>query len=66
MDENGRLTQEGGTVLNLQGTKVFDANKGIVDFLAGGLLLNKPGETVRHSYPHCWRCHNPIIFRATE
>ncbi|HXT99919.1 MAG TPA: isoleucine--tRNA ligase, partial [Polyangia bacterium] len=66
VDENGRLTQEGGTVLNLQGTKVFDANKGIVDFLAGGLLLNKPGETVRHSYPHCWRCHNPIIFRATE
>ena len=27
---------------------------------------NKPGETVRHQYPHCWRCKNPIIFRATE
>ena len=31
-----------------------------------GLLLNKPGETVKHSYPCCWRCKNPIIFRATE
>ncbi len=47
--------------------KVFDANKIIVDFLSGaGWLLNKPGETVRHQYPCCWRCQNPIIFRATE
>ena len=30
-----------------------------------GHLLNKPGETVRHSYPHCWRCKKPVIFRAT-
>src|SRR5436190_3111733 len=49
------------------GKRVFDANPEIVtDLAARGLLLNKPGETVRHSYPHCWRCHNPIIFRATE
>ena len=31
-----------------------------------GLLLNKPGDTLRHQYPCCWRCKNPIIFRATE
>ena len=49
------------------GKRVFDANPEIVaDLAARGLLLNKPGETVRHQYPHCWRCHNPIIFRATE
>jgi isoleucyl-tRNA synthetase len=48
------------------GMKVFEANPLIVQELADrGLLLNKPGETVRHSYPHCWRCKNPIIFRAT-
>ena len=47
--------------------KVFDANPKIVELLAEkGALLNKPGEHGRHSYPHCWRCHNPIIFRATQ
>src|SRR5438034_8583578 len=34
-------------------------------------LLEKRGvlmhaEKVEHSYPHCWRCHNPVIFRSTE
>jgi isoleucyl-tRNA synthetase len=49
------------------GMKVFEANPLIVnDLAARGLLLNKPGETLRHSYPCCWRCKNPIIFRATE
>ena len=49
------------------GKRVFEANPKIVaDLAARGLLLNKPGETVRHQYPHCWRCKNPIIFRATE
>jgi isoleucyl-tRNA synthetase len=49
------------------GMNVFEANPLIVKDLAErGLLLNKPGETLRHSYPCCWRCKNPIIFRATE
>jgi isoleucyl-tRNA synthetase len=49
------------------GMNVFDANPLIVNELAArGLLLNKPGETLRHSYPCCWRCKKPIIFRATE
>lgn len=48
-----------------EGKKVFDANKPIVELLqARGVLLHT--ETLEHSYPHCWRCHNPIIFRATE
>ena len=50
----------------LDGARVFDANPKIVAELAErGLLLNKPGETIRHQYPCCWRCKNPIIFRAT-
>jgi isoleucyl-tRNA synthetase len=46
---------------------VFEANPKIVAHLAEtGYLLNKPGEQIKHSYPHCWRCKNPIIFRATS
>ncbi len=51
----------------LAGMKVFDANPVVVDLLVEkGALLNQKGEAVTHSYPHCWRCHNPIIFRATH
>ncbi len=47
------------------GLRVFDANKPIVELLRQrGVLLHT--EPLQHSYPHCWRCHNPIIFRATE
>jgi isoleucyl-tRNA synthetase len=64
VDESGRLTQEAG---EWAGLPVFEANLKIVaDLDARGLLLNRPGETVRHQYPCCWRCKNPIIFRATE
>jgi isoleucyl-tRNA synthetase len=48
-----------------QGQQVFKANPLIVDLLKSrGVLLGL--EKIEHSYPHCWRCHNPIIFRATE
>jgi isoleucyl-tRNA synthetase len=48
-----------------EGKKVFTANPLIVDMLqtSGALLASAPLE---HSYPHCWRCHKPVIFRATE
>ena len=48
-----------------KGQDVFTANPTIVKLLAdrGALLGNHP---YKHSYPHCWRCHNPVIFRATE
>jgi isoleucyl-tRNA synthetase len=48
-----------------KGKDVFTANPIVVKLLAdrGALLANHP---YRHSYPHCWRCHNPVIFRATE
>jgi isoleucyl-tRNA synthetase len=43
---------------------VFKANPAIVELLSsrGALLAT---EKITHSYPHCWRCHNPVIFRAT-
>ena len=48
-----------------QGQQVFKANPPIVELLKSrGVLLGY--EKIEHSYPHCWRCHNPIIFRATE
>ncbi len=48
-----------------EGKKVFEANAPIVELLKKrGVLMH--AEKLEHSYPHCWRCHNPIIFRATE
>jgi isoleucyl-tRNA synthetase len=47
------------------GKRVWDANQPIMDLLKSrGALLH--AEKTEHSYPHCWRCHNPVIFRATE
>ena len=48
-----------------KGKDVFAANPIVVKLLAdrGALLGHQP---YKHSYPHCWRCHNPVIFRATE
>ncbi len=51
----------------LKGHKVSEVNPLVVDWLVElGVLLNQKGESVKHSYPHCWRCHNPVIFRATH
>jgi isoleucyl-tRNA synthetase len=48
-----------------QGLDVFSANPVIVNLLgARGALLGH--HAYKHTYPHCWRCHNPVIFRATE
>ncbi len=48
-----------------EGKTVFEANPLIIELLRqrGALLA---AEKIEHSYPHCWRCHNPVIFRATE
>ncbi len=48
-----------------EGKRVWDANQPIIDLVRSrGALLHS--EKTEHSYPHCWRCHNPVIFRATE
>jgi isoleucyl-tRNA synthetase len=47
------------------GQYVFKANPIIVELLRSrGVLLHT--DKIEHTYPHCWRCHNPVIFRATE
>ena len=62
MDEAGRFLPE---VERFAGQKVFDANPAVVELLREtGALLQSGKDT--HSYPICWRCKNPIIFRATE
>ncbi|MBI3535428.1 MAG: isoleucine--tRNA ligase [Deltaproteobacteria bacterium] len=61
VDEKGRFTEE---FPEMQGQFVFKANTVIIENLknSGHLLFSSE---VEHSYPHCWRCHQPIIFRAT-
>jgi isoleucyl-tRNA synthetase len=62
VDAAGRFTSEAGRYAGLQ---IFEADPKIIDDLrAGGMLWR--AETIEHSYPHCWRCHNPVIFRATS
>jgi len=47
------------------GKTVFQANPAIIQLLRDrGVLMHE--ERLEHSYPHCWRCHRPVIFRATE
>ncbi|MFZ5449741.1 MAG: isoleucine--tRNA ligase [Thermodesulfobacteriota bacterium] len=62
VDDYGKFTQE---VPEFAGQKVWDANAGIIALLKEkGRLLT--AQEMTHSYPHCWRCKQPIIFRATE
>jgi len=61
VDEQGRFTKD---VPQWAGQSVWDANPKIIEELKRrGLLIYE--ETVTHSYPHCWRCKQPVIFRAT-
>ena len=63
VDEAGCLTAEAGE--EFAGLKVWAANKVILEHIKGtGHLMGV--KHITHQYPHCWRCHNPIIFRATE
>jgi isoleucyl-tRNA synthetase len=62
VDAEGRFTVEAGPYV---GARVFETNPRVVDDLrAAGRLVH--AEKLAHSYPHCWRCKNPLIFRATE
>jgi len=62
VDDRGLFTQEGGA---FEGLHVSKANPKIIEDLESrGLLFAR--ENIVHSYPHCWRCKNPIIFRATR
>ncbi|MCE5312395.1 MAG: isoleucine--tRNA ligase [Nitrospiraceae bacterium] len=61
VDDRGRFTK---AVPELEGQFVFKANEAIIGILTEkGALVGR--ENIRHSYPHCWRCKKPVIFRAT-
>ncbi|MBU1487411.1 isoleucine--tRNA ligase, partial [bacterium] len=62
VDDNGRFTDEAG---EFAGENVFAANKLINERLKEkGFLLYR--DELTHSYPHCWRCKKPVLFRATS
>ncbi|MCQ2514648.1 MAG: isoleucine--tRNA ligase [Ruminococcus sp.] len=62
VDANGVLTEDAG---QFAGLKTADANKPIAEHLEniGALFALKK---IIHQYPHCWRCKNPVLFRATD
>lgn len=61
VDAQGRFTAE---VERFAGQHVFEANGPIIEHLREvGMLL--AADEIVHAYPHCWRCHQPLIFRAT-
>ncbi len=67
--KDGRFTEP---VSHYAGMQVFDANPHVIDDLKNGtgavtsgtLLLRR--ETYDHSYPHCWRCRQPLIYKGVE
>lgn len=66
VDERGRFDNLVG-IDELVGKHVLkDANAAVIDILKRNKDLISHNDKYKHSYPHCWRCKNPIIFRATE
>lgn len=62
VDNKGFMTSEAG---KYEGLKTDAANSAILaDLKESGMLFAT--EKIEHQYPHCWRCRNPILFRATE
>jgi isoleucyl-tRNA synthetase len=62
VDEQGKYLP---VVRDLAGMHVFEANKPIIARLReDGTLVRR--EDYRHSYPHCWRCRNPLIYKAVS
>jgi len=62
VDDAGRYTAEAG---KYEGKQVPDVNREINDDMARDGILVKEG-VIEHSYPHCWRCKKPVMYRATE
>jgi isoleucyl-tRNA synthetase len=69
VDDSGRQMHTkrfgGGVAQSYEGLTVFKSNPVIIELLKekGALLATA---NLEHSYPHCWRCHKPVITRATE
>jgi isoleucyl-tRNA synthetase len=62
VDHQGRYTDE---FADMKGLHVTDANGRLIDLLKEKNMLIKVSD-LEHSYPHCWRCKKPLIYRATE
>ncbi len=62
VDDQGRFTDE---FPEMKGVNVFDANPMVIELLKRKGVFVHTSE-IEHSYPHCWRCKEPLIFRATE
>lgn len=62
VDGRGIFTEEAGP---FAGQHIEKANKAIIEHLEEKLVL-MAASSLEHSYPHCWRCKKPLIFRATE
>jgi isoleucyl-tRNA synthetase len=63
VDQRGRFTED---VAEFAGQNVFKANQDIILKIKEIGALLGDAEPITHSYPHCWRCKKPVIFRATE
>ena len=62
VDSRGIMTEEAGKFAGMYYSK---ANQAILDELEGVNAL-LASEVIAHQYPHCWRCKEPIIYRATD
>ena len=62
VNDRGVFTEEAGA---FAGQYVFKANENIIEDLRSRKVLFA-AEDFSHSYPHCWRCKKPIVFRATK
>jgi isoleucyl-tRNA synthetase len=62
VDDEGKFTSD---FPEMKGMHVFKANPEIVKMLDEKKVLIQSGK-IEHSYPHCWRCKKPLIYRATE
>jgi len=62
LDDKGVFTEEGGP---FAAKFCYDGDAEIIRFLKGRGLLLKEAK-ITHQYAHCWRCKNPVIYRATE
>ncbi|HXJ95298.1 MAG TPA: isoleucine--tRNA ligase [Terriglobia bacterium] len=49
-----------------RGKTVFEANEAIIELVRARGALVGPPHALDHSYPHCWRCHQPVIFRTSN
>lgn len=64
VDGDGKFIAEVG-IESIVGKHVFQSDSEIINMMDNKRILFKR-EEISHSYPHCWRCKNPIIFRATK